>query len=419
MRAQLLELVQFGVESTLGDGAAANKRIQGLMVDIDPDIPTEDVMASGTKSPVGTVVGKEMCNLNISGLAGFNELAYLMASCVCVPVITTPAGNGTFTLALGSQSSGTFTLTFNGQTTATIAYDANGAAVTSALEALSTIAVGEAVVTGSNPNFTIALTGSLYRSPLAITADFSSLGTPGNASITATAASTSRRFTMTPSATAADTFNSFSVEKGQGSSLAAKVNAVRCDDLELKFVPRKSVDLKAKAVGQEVTDGVTITAGPTSIAYKPLNPKSVNFYIASTEAGLVSAAQIKPLEMTWKIGNRHTPVFTLDSAEASFQDYVEKSLNPTGQIILEHTTAVDAYMTGLRAGTTYYMRIEVTGETIESGYAYRLMLTMPVQFQKNARNPNQDTHCSVLDWRSQYDGSFILKVIIDTALTAL
>ena len=48
----------------------------------------------------------------------------------------------------GTPTGGTFTLSFDGQTTAAIAYNANAAAVQSALEALSNIAVNEAVCTG-------------------------------------------------------------------------------------------------------------------------------------------------------------------------------------------------------------------------------------------------------------------------------
>lgn len=49
----------------------------------------------------------------------------------------------------GGPTGGTFTLTWNAQTTAGIAYNASAAAVQAALEALSNIAVGDVVVTGS------------------------------------------------------------------------------------------------------------------------------------------------------------------------------------------------------------------------------------------------------------------------------
>lgn len=55
------------------------------------------------------------------------------------------------TVSIGGSvapTGGTFTLTYSGQTTAGIAFNANAAAVQAALEALSNIGVGEAIVTG-------------------------------------------------------------------------------------------------------------------------------------------------------------------------------------------------------------------------------------------------------------------------------
>lgn len=49
----------------------------------------------------------------------------------------------------GAPTGGTYTITWSGQTTAAIAYNATAAAVQAALEALSNIAPGDVVVTGS------------------------------------------------------------------------------------------------------------------------------------------------------------------------------------------------------------------------------------------------------------------------------
>ena len=54
----------------------------------------------------------------------------------------------------GTPTGGTFKLRFRGQDTTAIAYNANAAAVTAALEALSSIGVGNVVVSGTTPNFT-------------------------------------------------------------------------------------------------------------------------------------------------------------------------------------------------------------------------------------------------------------------------
>lgn len=56
---------------------------------------------------------------------------------------------------------GTFTLTYDGQTTANIAYNASTAAVQGALEALSNIAPGDVVVSGSAGSYNVEFRGTL------------------------------------------------------------------------------------------------------------------------------------------------------------------------------------------------------------------------------------------------------------------
>lgn len=62
----------------------------------------------------------------------------------------------------GAPTGGTFTVTYSGQTTGNIAYNASAATVQTALEALSNIGAGEAVVTGSAGGpWTVTFAGTL------------------------------------------------------------------------------------------------------------------------------------------------------------------------------------------------------------------------------------------------------------------
>jgi hypothetical protein len=93
-------------------------------------------------------------------------------------------------VTLGTQSSGNFKLTYKGQQTANIAYNAAASAVQSALLLLSTIPAGTVTVSGSNGGpYSIIFSGSLSQDTTALTADFSALTTPGNASLNSTAQS--------------------------------------------------------------------------------------------------------------------------------------------------------------------------------------------------------------------------------------
>lgn len=92
----------------------------------------------------------------------------------------------------GTPTGGNFTLTFRGQETANIAYNANAAAVTSALEALSTIGAGNVLCSGGAlPGTPVVITfqGDLAYLPLPlITTDDSGLtgGTAPEAAVVQT-----------------------------------------------------------------------------------------------------------------------------------------------------------------------------------------------------------------------------------------
>lgn len=74
----------------------------------------------------------------------------------------TASNNSMQWLVTVDASSGNFTVTFEGQTTASIAENAAASAVQSALEALSNVAVGELLVTGSSGGpYTITAAGTL------------------------------------------------------------------------------------------------------------------------------------------------------------------------------------------------------------------------------------------------------------------
>jgi hypothetical protein len=90
------------------------------------------------------------------------------------------------TVTLGVQSTGTFTLTYKGQTTTALAYGATGATVNTAFQLLSTVLTACTVTGGAGGPYTFAFSGALATDTTPITANFSALTTPANASVTQT-----------------------------------------------------------------------------------------------------------------------------------------------------------------------------------------------------------------------------------------
>lgn len=125
---------------------------------------------------------------------------------------------GTFTVTLGTQSSGTFTLSFNGQTTGTIAFGATAATVQTALRGLTSIGGTNATVSGSAGGpYTVKLSPTLDGLSAGLTANFASLTTPANASLT------TAKETVVVTATTATTFTCKTANSHNGTSVAVAV----------------------------------------------------------------------------------------------------------------------------------------------------------------------------------------------------
>ena len=88
----------------------------------------------------------------------------------------------TVTINLGTQSSGTFTVSYLGQTTAGQAYNVAAATLQTAIQGLSTVGAGNATVAGTAP-YVITFASALAANIQPVTADFSALTTPANASV--------------------------------------------------------------------------------------------------------------------------------------------------------------------------------------------------------------------------------------------
>lgn len=180
-------------------------------------------------------------------------------------------------------------------------------------------------------------------------------------------ATLTNRFTFAPSSTDPDTRNTLTIEKGSAAG-GGQFAYGFLDELELDITPEKTVDLKGKMMGRAYADGFTMTTGTTRLSPHVISPKQVDFYVATSEAGL-SGGHIKPLNVNWKLSKRFTEVYTVDSSNPSFDTAVETSPDLITSITVEQNTAAAAYMTALRGAALYYGQIVATGALIETAGA--------------------------------------------------
>lgn len=241
-----------------------------------------------------------------------------------------------------------------------------------------------------------------------------------NAPTQHTTVTTAYTWTATPSPTAGDTVKTYSVE--QGSSVRAhEFSYGQVTGLSFSFTAGgDTIPLTGSMIGQEIADGITLTATPTEVAAQPAPPKGLCVYIDDSWANLGNTKMEKLLSLDWNYTDKFAPFFTGDCAETSFKEVVEQAATLGGTIVLEANDVGMGFLTQARAGAPRYMRIEITGNLIGGTTYYKLTIDGPVVFEQLPELPEVEAAIGA-SWAFAYiyDGANFLEITGVNTLTAL
>lgn len=182
---------------------------------------------------------------------------------------------------------------------------------------------------------------------------------PGAPAVTDTTAQT---WTFSPASSAEDTVKTFTVEQG-GVVRAQKFAYGLVTELELTL-NRDGCEIGGAMMGQKLSDNITLTAGPTTIAEVPILPTDLDVFIDATSAGLGTTKQTRCLEATIHIGDRFNPVWVLNTANSSFAAHVEQEPSAQLTLLMEADAQGMALLTQMRAGSTQFVRVKATSPTL-------------------------------------------------------
>lgn len=174
----------------------------------------------------------------------------------------------------------------------------------------------------------------------------------------ATVDGTGRDWTFVSASAAEDTVKTLTVEQG-GVVRAHKFNYGLVTELELT-INRDSIELSGAMIGQKISDGITLTAAPTSVPEAPMLPTDFDVYLDPTSATLGTTKLLRVLEATITYGDRFNPVWVVNSAQPSFVAHVEAEPNAQITLMMEADTEGMAQLTQMRAGSTKFLQIKGT-----------------------------------------------------------
>ena len=128
---------------------------------------------------------------------------------------------------------------------------------------------------------------------------------------------------------------------------------------------RKSFTVSGKILGQKLNDGITLTASPTNVDLAPIVPSQVNVYLDTTQAGLGTTQLTKVLNGTFTMDSIYGPAWFVNRAQSSFSAHVDLKPSCTFKFQLEADSNGMTPLSYVRTGTTYYIRVEAVGSTID------------------------------------------------------
>jgi hypothetical protein len=174
--------------------------------------------------------------------------------------------------------------------------------------------------------------------------------------------STAYDHTFTPGITGNATKKTYTIEQG---------DSVRAHELpygvfskwSYKFT-RGEATTSGEGFGQEISDGITMTASPTIIADSPMAGTMWDVYVDTTSGGLGTTQLTRVLGVDFDLSNLFAPAWFINSSEPSWVVDVDTVPECTVSLLVEADATGMGYLTQLQSGDTRYLRVKATGSVI-------------------------------------------------------
>lgn len=185
----------------------------------------------------------------------------------------------------------------------------------------------------------------------------------GNASAAAHAgpSATAKDWIFTPPVTGSIVPRTYTIEQGDA------IRAHKCTynlftDFGYTFT-RKAVSMTGKTIAQAITDGITLTNSPSTVALAPVPGKHFNVYLDTASGSLGNTQLTKVLQVQYSLSNVYGPFWPINRSNTSYTAHVDMAPACTVKLLMEADSTGMARLADWEAGTTYFMRVDAKGST--------------------------------------------------------
>lgn len=201
-------------------------------------------------------------------------------------------------------------------------------------------------------------------------------------------------WTFNPAISGSDTIKTYTIERGDSAD-AAKATFGIFNSLDIE-VTRDSGTISGQVLARGFSVGNTLTAGPTTIANKPVSMNDMGIFLDSTSGALGTTRLTDVFRMSVKLPPKYDLKWVIDNLETSWDDIVEQYMTPKLTLECEFTSQMRTLYNTLKADNVgnYFLRALAVGDNIGAGadYTYRQSCALQLTDAKEQRRGNGDVY---------------------------
>jgi hypothetical protein len=217
-----------------------------------------------------------------------------------------------------------------------------------------------------------------------------------------------REWLFEPSYNTDEVIKTYTVEVGNNIR-AGKTVFTRIVGGELTFNRTDGVGIGGAAVGQNWQDNITLTPGPTATQDKPILPTHLDVYLDSTSGALGTTKLTRDFNAVFRFNDRAAPIWPINSANASFADFVVTVPTVEMELNFEYDTqGAASSFTPIRAGTTRFIRAVATSTELAGATTrfYDLRVDLAAKCSSISFDETDGVRTVTSTWRAVYDSGW-------------
>lgn len=133
-----------------------------------------------------------------------------------------------------------------------------------------------------------------------------------------------------------------------------------------KLNRKTDASISGDMLAQAISDGITMTGGPTAVVLSPITGQHFNFYLDSVFGSLGTTQLLKVLKAEFSMDSIYGPAWYLNRSLSSFSSHVDLNPNASFKFAVAADATGMASLGDMRTGVTKFARVEAQGPVIDN-----------------------------------------------------